>query len=48
MLVFNENIIGATGYRTTDLNGDFFIEIGDISITFHNLIREVYSIFPSY
>lgn len=36
MLVFNDNIDGVTGYRTTDLNGDFYIEVEDILDVFNN------------
>jgi hypothetical protein len=34
--VFSDNVIGATGYKTTDLNGDNFVEIEDLNIVFVN------------
>ena len=34
--VFNDNVIGATGYISTDLNGDSFTEVEDLSIVFGN------------
>jgi hypothetical protein len=35
-LVFNDNVIGITGYIPTDLNGDMFTEIEDLNIVFTN------------
>lgn len=40
-LVFNNNVIGATGYNNTDLNGDTFTEIGDLNIVFTNNVLGV-------
>jgi hypothetical protein len=34
--VYNENISGVTGYHSTDVTGDLFTEIGDLSLTFIN------------
>ena len=40
-LVFNDNVIGATGYTLTDLNGDMFTEIQDLNIVFTNNVLGV-------
>lgn len=39
--VYNNNIIGATGYLNSDLNGDSFTEIEDVNIVFRNAIQGV-------
>jgi len=40
-LVYSDNIEGSTGYISTDLNGDLFIEIEDLYIVFINNISGV-------
>lgn len=46
-LIFNENVLGVNGYKTTDLNGDLFTEIEDLNIVFKNGIQGVIRKLPS-
>jgi hypothetical protein len=41
-LVFTDNVNGATGYITTDLNGDMFTEIEDMNIVFTNSVLGIF------
>ena len=36
--VFIDNISGAIGYISTDLNGDYFTEVGDLNLVFINRV----------
>jgi len=45
-LVFMDNVNGATGNVTTDLNGDMFTEIEDMNIVFTNSVLGVLRITP--
>ncbi|HQI42430.1 MAG TPA: hypothetical protein PK665_15150, partial [Ignavibacteriaceae bacterium] len=45
-LIFNDNLIGAQGYRNTDLTGDQFTEINDLIIAFINGLHSVQRIQP--
>lgn len=45
--VFNDNVNGITGYSSTDLNGDGFVEIEDVIIEFINQLRSRQTIKPN-
>ena len=44
--VYNNNLVGATGYISTDLNGDSFVEIEDLNIVFRNSVLGIIRIRP--
>lgn len=37
-LIYNDNIIGAQGFRSTDLTGDLLVDIDDLNIVFINKV----------
>lgn len=45
-LVFADNVIGATGYISTDLNGDMLTEVEDLNVVFINSVFGVQRIRP--
>jgi photosystem II stability/assembly factor-like uncharacterized protein len=47
MSVFNDNVLGAAGYLSTDLNNDFLTEIGDLYYVFLNSVLGIQIITPS-